>query len=280
MSNVGLSIVIPSYGRDKEVDDLLLSISKADISVGYEVIIIDQNEDGKLDSIVKKYEFDLPINHQKVQFKGLSKARNYGFELSRGKIICFPDDDSQFIKNTVQEAFGVMKETKADCISGRLIEKTTGKNAMVSFPATRRILGLDNLDNSFIEPAMFFKREFLEEYQFDENMGVGTLHGAQEGYDIVYRALKDRKKIVYDPEIIYYHPMKKGDRVSDGAISRAFYYSCGLGYLCKKHQFKSKFYLRFLKITAILPVVALIKNREFKYFFVQWMGILIGYKYV
>lgn len=279
-NNTRLSIIIPTFGRSVEVDDLLTSIEQTEIPLSYEIIIVDQNTDGKIDSIVERHRSKLEINHHKIKSRGLSKARNYGIRCANGDIICFPDDDAQFTENTIKNALSTLEETCADCVSGKLVEKETGMDAMILFPQNRKILTISNMEDSFIEPAMFYKKEFLEYYQYDENMGVGTIHGAQEGYDQVFRALKDGKKIVYDPRIIYYHPMKKGKRTTEGEIHRAFYYSCGLGYLCKKHKLDRKFRNRFIKLSVAIPYVAIFRNKEFKYFFAQWMGILLGYKYI
>ena len=275
-----LSIIIPTYGRVKELECLLKSICNIEITIDYEIIIVDQNDDGKIDFIINKYSKYINIVHEKVNFQGISKARNYGFILSKGKFICYPDDDAEFLDTTISNALSILKNTKADCVSGKLIDKKLGKDAMFSFPKKQKILSLDNMENSFIEPAMYYKREFLLEYPFDEKMGIGTIHGAQEGYDQIFRALIDKKLIIYDPRIIYYHPMKKGERNTEAEIHRAFYYSCGLGYLCKKHSIKTKFIKRFVKLSCALPFIALFRHKQFKYFFAQWMGILLGYKYI
>lgn len=273
-----LSMIVPTYGRHKEVGELLRSIKEAEINIPYEILIVDQNEDDRLSDIMKKYE-SLPIIHHKVQFKGVSKARNYGVRNTSGGIICMPDDDAEFRKDTVKYALRDLEKTGADCVSGRLVDKATGKNAMVKFGKKRKRLTLDDFENLYIEPAMYFRREFLEKFKYDEGMGLGNLHGAQEGYDLVYRALQDGMCILYDPKVVYYHPSKKSDRTSENAVQRAFYYSCGLGYLCRKHGLRKKFRNRFGKLTLAIPVIAVVRHREFRYFFAQWMGILIGYKY-
>ena len=51
----GLSIVIPSYNREKQLCRLLDSIFKEDISNLYEIVIIDNNSDYDIYEVTRKY---------------------------------------------------------------------------------------------------------------------------------------------------------------------------------------------------------------------------------
>ena len=277
---IELSIVIPTIGRKKEVIALFESVLSTNLNVSYEIIVIDQNEDNLIDEICKKYKKSLPITQYKVQFKGASKARNYGIEKARGKIACFPDDDAEFSGNTVVAALYSLKKTKADCVFGKVIDKKNGKDVVMKFRSDSMFLSLDNFEGAFVEATTYAYVELLKKYPYDENMGVGTIRGSEEAYDLVYRLLKDRKVIYYDPTIIYYHPDKIIEKSSDSEIRRAFYYSCGYGYLCKKHKFEKKYKKRARKLTFGIPVIAVLRNRELKYFMAQWMGLRLGYKYL
>ena len=127
---------------------------------------------------------------------------------------------------------------------------------------------------------MFACAELLREFPYDEELGVGTIHGAEEGYDLVYRLLCANRILYYSPEILLYHPSKVAMRVSDSEVRRAFYYSCGLGYLCRKHGFRTKYRRRALKLAVGIPVIAVFRHRELKYFQAQYMGLRLGYKYI
>lgn len=277
---IELSIIIPTLGRKDDIDSLLQSIVRTQRNVSYEVVVVDQNQDGLIDEIVAKYQNTLRIQHHKVLFQGLSKARNYGTAHSAGEILCYPDDDAQFSRKTISAAVKKLKAANADCVFGKCIDKKTGKDTLIHFPKKEKVLSLSNFENSFIECTIFVKRKCAETYVYDENMGIGTIHGAQEGYDAVYRMLKGGCRLVYDPEILFYHPEKKGNRRNEWEIHRAFYYSCGLGYLCKKHGFRKKYSRRALKLSFAMPFVAVFRRHEWKYFFAQWMGLRLGYKYI
>ena len=284
-TKIKLSLVIPTLGRDKEVDRLLASVERSMKETGsdilYEIIVVDQNEDGRIDHVIRKYREIFPqMRHYKVQFKGVSKARNFGTARATGEIVTYPDDDCELSLGAVSLAVRRLRQTKAVCVCGRSVDKRSGEDSMIRFSRKAMVLSLDHYENCFIEYTMFFRRTDVLNYQFDEQMGVGTVHGAEEGHDLIYRMLKDGCRIVYDPGIRYYHPAKKGNRTAEWEIHRAFYYSCGLGYLCRKHGFYGKYRIRALKLSAALPVIALCRPKQWNYFFAQWMGIRLGYRYI
>lgn len=275
-----LSIIVPTYGRTNELENLLESICLLNLDYKYEVLIIDQNEKNILKSILEKYELYLPIRHHRVYFRGLSKARNYGITYSEGKLICFPDDDAEFKKDTVENAMKYIQETGADCVYGRCIDKISGKVSISSSGNEAVRLNLNNFEKNCLEATMFIKRSKALQYLFDEQMGVGCVFGSQEGYDIAYRMLYDNCKLYYSPEIEFYHPEKVFLRVKDVEIKRSFYYNCGFGYLCRKHRFKKKYMCRIIKISIALPIIFIFYHKTFKYYFAQWMGMKLGYQYL
>lgn len=273
-----LSIVIPTLGRKKEVEMLLQSIEQSKIKISYEVIIVDQNQDGFLNEICDIYSQRLPLTQYNVQFKGASKARNFGAQKAIGNIICFPDDDSEFLPDTVEKAMKIMGESNSHCIFGKVVSKETGEDVVIKFCKEEKYLSLIDFEGMFVESTMFAKTQLVRDFPYDEEMGVGTIHGAEEAYDLVYRMLKAGIKIFYSPNIKFYHPLKTPTRQGDAEIKRAFYYSCGLGYLCRKHGFKTKYRKRYWKLFLGIPIIALIRRRELKYYRTQKIGLVLGYK--
>ncbi len=278
--NFILSIVIPTYERTREVRNLLHSIYLEKISYKYEILIIDQNEDDRLHDIIVEFENKLPVYWHKVSFKGLSKARNYGTQHARGGVISFPDDDAEFGLGTINKALNYMKEKNADCVFGKCIDKSSGRNTMLKFGNKKIQLDFHNFEHNSIEAAMFVKRTVALRYPFDEKMGVGCIFGSQEGYDIVYRMLSHKCRLFYSPDIIFYHPSKVISRNTSLEIKRAFYYSCGYGHLCQKHQLTKKYLKRIGLLSAALPFIAFLKKDHMKYYCAQWMGLKLGYKYL
>ncbi|MGG5208558.1 glycosyltransferase family 2 protein [Chryseobacterium sp. MIQD13] len=239
--NMKLSIVIPTVGRTKELDNLLESIEKAKLDFRYEIIIIDQNDKFFLDNIINKYNGKLPIIHEIVSFKGLSKAKNQGVKLASGQFISFPDDDSKILHDTYQNAFVEIENNNLDMVFGKCIDEK-GIDSVLNFKKEPTFLNQQNMLGGFVEATVISKTDILKKWNFDENMGAGCFFGAEEGYDWLYRILTESTSlnIMYSPRIQFFHPqviLSKGD---ESSLNRVFKYRCGTAYLCVKHDFRLK----------------------------------------
>ena len=83
-----------------------------------------------------------------------------------------------------------------------------------------------------------FSSSYIDEIgKFDERFGLGSLYGGSEEGDIILRGLNNKKRIIYNPDLISYHPEEKGEfKFSLSRFKRGFSYGKGRGALIKKHQ--------------------------------------------
>lgn len=281
ISNSGkfdLTIVLPTLGREKEVDAMLGSIRRfvTSSNISFEIIVVDQNFSNLLDCVVEKYRaLGVEVLHHKVSFRGLSKAKNYGTKFARGKYICFIDDDAEFLEGTAQRAISILEEGIYDVVSGRCVDRE-GSDSVLHFKHEEQVLTLSAFENRFVESTMFFKRKICGRFQYDENMGIGAFYGAEEGYDLVYRMLHENVKILFDPEIKFYHPQTVVSHSAPGIARKAFEYRKGFGYLCKKHRLYAKYYKRLFSVICYIPYLSIIRPRDVRYYFGEFLGLLVG----
>jgi glycosyltransferase involved in cell wall biosynthesis len=271
-----LSIVIPTLGRSVEVGLLLESIFETiQDRLKYEVIIVDQNFDNTLDQVVSKSKIANSIRHFKVNFRGLSRAKNFGISNSAGEFICFPDDDCLFLDKSIMLAIDLLKTKNYDIVCGRCVDEL-GNDSVMKFDRIESELNTSNLEGKFIEATMFAKRITLQNYLFDENLGIGKFHGAEEGFDLVYRMLKDKRNIFYQPDVKLYHPQVVVDKSSQASLMRVFTYRCGLARVCVKHGLYLKLIKRFIIVLAFLPICLMLYRNQFRYYIAELLGILSG----
>lgn len=275
--NIELSIIIPTINRRSELVELLLSIKKS-INLGvYEIIIIDQNVKGFLDDILIEFKEVLRIRHFSVGFKGLSKAKNYGASLAKGKWLCFPDDDCELFSNTISVALNYAEEINADIVFGKCIDRL-GNDSVMKFKNECTILTLSNMEGGFVEATGFVKKEIFKVFRFDENLGAGSFYGAEEGYDWLLRILRvNEHKIFFNPNVIFYHPqviLHKGDMNS---LDRVFKYRCGTAYLCKKHKLYKKYFLRLSLSSFACLVFFFISKNKSKFYLVETCSLIVGW---
>lgn len=272
-----LSIIIPTVNRKIELEALLSSIDNYVQNISFEVIIIDQNTAGFLDEVISKFKDNLDISHQLVSFRGLSKARNYGAKLAKGEYLSFPDDDCMLLSETYSKALEILKLENVDIVFGRCID-SEGNDSVLNFKKESYKLNKNNMLGGFVEATGVIHKSIFENgFYFDENMGAGCFHGAEEGYDWLYRIFTESTmEAFYSTSIIYFHPQVLPDRGSAKALKRAFTYSCGKAYLCRKHKFYGRYFNRLVLVAFSIPVYLLINRRKAKYYFTELLGLLSG----
>lgn len=272
-----LSIIIPTINRTIELQALLYSIERYVLNIEYEVIIIDQNPSGFLDSIITEFNEKLNLKHHVVLFKGLSKAKNYGAKEAVGEYLSFPDDDCTIYENTYKTAFEILQREDCDMVFGKCVDEK-GANSVINFKNYEYFLCTKNMLGGFVEATLVCKRELFDKFVFDENMGVGTFFGAEEGFDWLYRILIDEAnyKVMYSPEIKFYHPqviLSKGDL---SALNRVFKYRCGTAYLCHKHHFAGKYYKRLIMAYAASKLYYFTDKEKAKYYKTEFLALQLG----
>ncbi len=100
-----ISIIIPTYNREKEIIETLKSIQKQSYKK-FECIIVD---DGSLDNTENVISNLIEVDSRFVFFKrpseykrGGNGARNYGIDLSKGDYIQFFDSDDLMLKDNLK----------------------------------------------------------------------------------------------------------------------------------------------------------------------------------
>lgn len=242
-----ISMILATLGRKKEVDDFFLHLENQETK-DFEIIVVDQNQDGCLDLILERYSSRYSIRHIKTKIKGLSRARNIGLKYANGDVICFPDDDCYYGKGTLKQVQNAFSEN-TDCIIIKSYD-FDGNNLLPVIKEHEHNLSEAEFWKVGISFALFFSSSAVRVAgNFDENLGVGsgTLYGSGEETDFLYRVYKKGYAIKYIPNITVYHPNKDA-KITDEFIHRAYLYGCGCGRVLKKNNahwlLKAKFLMR------------------------------------
>ena len=85
-----LSLVIATLGNVEAMKACLESLRAQRSAPAFEVVIVDQNADERLCPVVQEFSTDLRILHERVWFRGASRARNHGVSAARGDWVGFP----------------------------------------------------------------------------------------------------------------------------------------------------------------------------------------------
>ena len=268
-----ITIVIPTLGRLDQLDQCLNSIANFS-NTDTHVVVIDQNHQGFLDEMINRYSQELDIIHCVTHSKGVSKAKNYAIQFVESEYVFFLDDDAEILPDTMHQLIQTLSETQPDALFGRCVDRE-GNNSVARFCYDPSYLTIDDYEGKFIESTMVIKKDVISCYNFDETLGVGVFHGAEEGCDLVIRLLNEGKSIYYNPDFKVYHPHKVNS-YKDSDVRRVFTYRCGFGRVCEKHSLNRKYYGRLFSVILFIPVCLFFKRNKLRYYLAELLGLLAG----
>lgn len=277
-----VSLVLATLGRDRELADFLKSLINQTYK-GFELIIIDQNKDGKIDGIVEQVKAHLDVKHVKVDFTGNARARDYGIGLAKGRIVAFPDDDCAYDRDALKK---VVNEFKRRPNISILVAGS------YDFSSSRFSIGVNSSTAQYfsrfkmmgVEFTQFFDRKKIDGKQFylDHDFGIGSKYSGGEGFELLYRLLRAGSSAFYNPDIKIYHPDKDHYKLG---TSRMLMYSTGIGaYIRKFANQQDVFILYYVvrkmfvaPILKIMLALVLLNPKKLAYSFYNLVGIWRGF---
>jgi len=230
-----ISIIVPIYNVENFVEkciDSILNQSYTDLEI---LLINDGSTDGSLGKI-QKYNSDSRIHIINKTNEGLSKARQYGIDLIKGKYFCTIDSDDTIDINYIEKLYFNIKKEKSDiciCEYNNFDENgiRTIKLNVTSEDLSGKIISKADVVNSY--------SQILEKYQmsdswnkmyrsdFVKNTNVKfTLENKYNGTDLLFNHLL----LLHLPKIsivklpLYNHRVIEGSRSQkkDKQLQKAF----------------------------------------------------------
>ncbi|MGH3136772.1 MAG: glycosyltransferase family 2 protein [Gaiellaceae bacterium] len=265
-------LVVATVGRSEELERLLDSIV-AQRYPHVRVFVVDQNEDGRLESILSRQSPE--IRHVRSQ-PGLSRARNVALEHLSADIVAFPDDDCVYPPGLlVHVAERFSEEPGLDGLTGRAVDDAGSSSA--SWRADAAQLTDENLWNRAISFTIFLRRDVVRRVgAFDERLGLGSPDPWSSGEEIDYliRAVRASARIEYEPSLAVQHDVS----VDDSRV--AYRDGASIGYLLRKHRYPARTVARMLARPLGGTIVSLgrLDRSRAVYHAVTWRGRVRGYR--
>lgn len=208
--NKSISIIIPVYNVEKYLSRCIRSLLNQTFS-DFEILLIDDGSTDKSGEICNEYSKN--FDFIKVYHKdngGLSDARNYGIDKSRGKYVTFVDPDDFVHKDYLKTLFELVQEdeVQVSCISGvRYLEGSKIPNTGHS--SENVVNTTDGLRNMLIRKGFgvsawgkLFEKEMFRTIRFPK----GKIY--EDIFTIPYVIAKS-EKIAYKEEYMYYYFVRK-----------------------------------------------------------------------
>jgi glycosyltransferase involved in cell wall biosynthesis len=229
-------LVVATVDRTEELERLFESLERQ-AHTAFRVLLVDQNEDNRLDEIIARYPL-LDLKRLRSP-RGLSRARNAALQHVRAELIAFPDDDCAYPDDLLQR---VARRFEVDASLGGLTGRAAdlhGKSAP-GWPLDAAEVTRENLWRRAISFTIFLRSSAVGVVgPFDEQLGLGSGQpwASGEETDYLIRALDTGVRIEYDPELVVLHDEKTfapATLRSAGAREGA-----SIGYLLRKHRYSA-----------------------------------------
>jgi glycosyltransferase involved in cell wall biosynthesis len=230
---IELSLVIATVDRTDALSYLLDSIERQQMP-GLEVIIVDQNNDDRIATLLAASS--LASIHLRSP-RGLSRARNAGLASATGAIVAFPDDDCWYPEGFIQSVKDwFARNPDYDLLCTRLRDEE-GREVAARWPTHSQALDRTSVLRAAASAAMFMRRDaLLRVGGFDEHIGLGADSPFQSGEDtdLALRCMESGGSGWFEKALHACHPRKEPAQVSP---RRAFGYGMGFGYILGKHRY-------------------------------------------
>lgn len=288
MSKFVFSLVMGTLGRDKDISIFIDSLLSQSPTLNWQLIVVDQNSDGRVDTIMSTYMDKIPLGcellHVKTKIRGLSKARNLGLKQCKGNIIGFPDDDCVYSDNTLATVHSVFEEGNSDSLVVSLDdvdELPLLNNAADSLEPLKlkHEISSYNVFRDAISYTIFVSSS-AKEHLFDEQLGVGCYFGAAEETDFIYRLKRKGWRLLKVRLKSIYHPRKDS---SHSAYDRAYSYNLGIGAFFRKNlSFHDVGLMIFFVVSMLKLSIRILLNllsfnkSELKWYWSIFSGRVIG----
>lgn len=278
-----ISLILATLGRDRELVEFLDSLAGQTYR-DFELIVIDQNIDGRIDAIVDGYTARLRVKHVKVGFTGTARARDHGIRFAEGDIAAFPDDDCAYERDVLEK---VVAEFNRQNNLGVLV------GGSYDFSKTRFSIGVNALEPRYftqysmmgVEFTHFFNLRVVNKADFymDHDFGIGSKYSGAEGFELLYRLLRAGNKAFYTPQIRIYHADKDTYLLGKERIRE---YSLGVGAFIRKFANEGDpsmgyFMLRKMLVAPVAKMGLALMSLNFKklgYHYNNLMGVWQGFR--
>lgn len=273
-----ISLILATVGRSAELVRFFDSLATQDFS-GIEVIVIDQNQDQRLElPVARARACGIDVRHIRHYPPNLAVARNVGVEHARGEWLGFPDDDCWYGRDLLQVLHARASGTdRPDGVIIRWVEQ--GEPPVVA-PALSWSRSAAFRDVPVASITLFIRRRMFEQIGgFDARLGVGQWFGAGEETDLVMRALREQARVVYEAAGEVHHAFVPGQvPATPQARLDARRRARGTGALYAKHGLSAWVIARGLLAPVLRPLMKGSLGADFAHGVAVMLGRLDGWR--
>ena len=203
-STYGLSAIIATINRTDELRRLFKTFVLNECQF-LEVIVVDQNCNNLIDHLIEEFSGSFEIVHIKLKEPNQSAARNLGATRAKYPILCFPDDDCWFEKNTITNILGYFGNNP----NTDLLILNWSQNPLkssISMYLSKKIICSFKAPIGYNTYSLVYKKDtFLKLGGFKKSIGLGKYIGGGEDSELIFRTSLKGYEIFHDHTLIVNH---------------------------------------------------------------------------
>ena len=228
-----ISVILCTYNRAESLTVALEHTVKQVLpqSVGYEIIVVDNNSKDDTPQVVERFRRQYPdlIRYLRETKQGISHARNAGIREARGEVLAFVDDDEAPTAGWLQNLTASLHSGEWAGAGGPVVSdwksapprwwSSSSPFTLGPLAAFDPRLEAGEMKIPPVGANMAFRKEMFERYGgFRTDLGrVGTNLLANEDIEFGRRLLAAGHRLRYEPLSVVYHP------VADSRVRRKYF---------------------------------------------------------
>ena len=246
---LAVDLVVATVGRTLELEDFLDSVAGQSYR-GVRVLVVDQNDDDRLDLILARFEDRLSIVRLRSA-PGLSRARNVGLAHVAGDVVAFPDDDCRYPPSLLEDVIGAFTgHPEWAGLSVRALD-SRGRSSSMLWDRSPGPVGRYSIWRRAISFGIFLRSSAVDAIGgFSEELGQGsgTVWGSGEESDFLLRVVEAGYEVYYEPALHVIHESPH-PTLSLEDRHKAYGYGLGHGRVLRMHRYPRWFVaLRVLQL--------------------------------
>lgn len=237
-----VDLLVPTVARTEELARFLEGVATQVWQGQVRVILVDQNADDRLASIVSSYERRIPLVRLHSE-PGVSRACNTGLRHCVADIVGRADDDCWYPPDVLERVVRSFEERPTwDGLCGITCDDS-GRPTQLRWDRSAGVVTRGTVFRRSIGSTLFMRRSLIESVGLlDESYGPrlrgdGTVSGGSEDGEYVLRMITKGFTVGYVPELRIHHANFEPSFSDSDSMQKAYSYGVDHSRLLKQYDF-------------------------------------------
>lgn len=202
-----ISVVVPVYRDNVSLSNCLLSLKNQTLcTIFYEVIVVNNDPYGQVDSAIKKH-FGCEIVDERKP--GSYAARNAGARAAQGDVYAFIDVDCSADVMWLEKIYRFFEENSSNFLLAGNVSMIKEKNFFNYAEAYDYLVGINQ--QRYVRNGVAATANLsITAKDFKRLGGFDDSHFSGGDTDFAIRAVSSGMKLFYGEDVIVYHPLRAG----------------------------------------------------------------------